>query len=200
MIRALVLDVGEIIVRLDFKRLFTALGLPATNIPQAMDLLSHWDAYDTFERGHLTSVAFFEILRKKFSLILPDAVLLPLWNSVLIGEIAGIDSLLTEVAAKVPVYGLTNASLPHLEYVKKLCPACRHFTQIFSSCELGLRKPEAAIYEAVLRAIHVPAAETLFIDDRQDNVTGARLAGMKAEQCLNPPDELKKHLEQYGIL
>jgi HAD superfamily hydrolase (TIGR01509 family) len=48
-----------------------------------------------------------------------------------------------------------------------------------SSCYLGLRKPDLAIYRRALDILGRPAERILFIDDREENVAGAVRAGMK---------------------
>ena len=48
------------------------------------------------------------------------------------------------------------------------------------SCELGILKPEPAIYRACLDALGCLAERTLFFDDRANNVEGARALGMEA--------------------
>ncbi len=48
-----------------------------------------------------------------------------------------------------------------------------YFKVAFSSCYLGLRKPDAAIYQSALDILGRPADRILFIDDRIENVTGA---------------------------
>lgn len=56
-----------------------------------------------------------------------------------------------------------------------------HFDHVTFSCELGLFKPQPAIYEHSFRGLNVAPEETLFIDDKIENVEGARAAGMNAE-------------------
>src|SRR5579863_3356440 len=56
----------------------------------------------------------------------------------------------------------------------------RYFKVAFSSCYVGLRKPDPAIYRRALDILGSHPARTLFIDDRQENVDGAGAAGMKA--------------------
>lgn len=48
------------------------------------------------------------------------------------------------------------------------------------SGEVGLRKPDAAIYELALDRLGVPADRVLFIDDADPNVRGARASGLRA--------------------
>ena len=48
------------------------------------------------------------------------------------------------------------------------------------SCELGILKPDPAIYRACLDALGCRAERTLFFDDRANNVEAARDLGMEA--------------------
>lgn len=48
------------------------------------------------------------------------------------------------------------------------------------SFELGVVKPQREIYEDAIRGLHVAPGEALFLDDREENVEGARAAGLHA--------------------
>jgi putative hydrolase of the HAD superfamily len=48
------------------------------------------------------------------------------------------------------------------------------------SSEVGLRKPDRRIFDLVLDRLGVPGAATVFLDDAETNVLGARSAGMRA--------------------
>jgi putative hydrolase of the HAD superfamily len=56
----------------------------------------------------------------------------------------------------------------------------RPFDRAFLSTEMGVRKPERAIFERVLSDLGCAPVEALFTDDKLDNVAGARAAGMHA--------------------
>jgi putative hydrolase of the HAD superfamily len=56
----------------------------------------------------------------------------------------------------------------------------RFFKVALSSCYVGLRKPQAAMYRRAIDILGVPARRILFIDDRQENVDGATAEGMKS--------------------
>ncbi len=56
------------------------------------------------------------------------------------------------------------------------------FDEIFVSAELGLRKPDARIYQAALKSLQVKPEEALFVDDVLENVEAARSLGMQAVQ------------------
>jgi len=52
------------------------------------------------------------------------------------------------------------------------------FDAVVISGEVGMRKPERAIFELALDRIGLPAAECVFIDDMPDNVAAAAEAGL----------------------
>jgi len=51
------------------------------------------------------------------------------------------------------------------------------FEQVFVSGELGLVKPSAEIYEHVIAELGITPAEFLFVDNKSENVEGARAVG-----------------------
>jgi putative hydrolase of the HAD superfamily len=56
-----------------------------------------------------------------------------------------------------------------------------HFDHVTFSCDLRMFKPQAGIYRHSARGLNVAPEEALFIDDKQENVEGARAVGMRAE-------------------
>jgi putative hydrolase of the HAD superfamily len=68
----------------------------------------------------------------------------------------------------------------------------------FSSCYLGLRKPDPAIYRRALDILGKPAKRTLFIDDRVENATAAASAGMQAI-CFTGADTLRSNLQTLEV-
>lgn len=75
----------------------------------------------------------------------------------------------------------------------------RYFKVAFSSCYVGLRKPEPAIYRRALDILGSAPDQTLFIDDRQENVDGAVAAGMKAIRFTGA-EALRSELEKLGVV
>ena len=72
------------------------------------------------------------------------------------------------------------------------------FNYLGFSGELRIAKPNPAIYHACLEALGVPAAQTLFIDDREVNVAAARAVGMHGI-VFRSAEELHADLEPYGL-
>ncbi len=72
------------------------------------------------------------------------------------------------------------------------------FSAFFSSCYLGVRKPEARIYEIALDVMHADPAACLFVDDREENVAGARAVGLRAIHAPDPA-RLREYLRAAGV-
>jgi putative hydrolase of the HAD superfamily len=68
-----------------------------------------------------------------------------------------------------------------------------------SSCYLGLRKPEAAIYKRALDILGRAGERVLFIDDRPENVAGAVGVGMRGI-VFKGADALRTELVGLGVL
>lgn len=83
--------------------------------------------------------------------------------------------------------GLLSNAFPELRDHLQAAPWTRVFDAMVFSCELGLLKPEAEIYEHCLAQLGVQPAETLFVDDRQVNADGARAAGLHAVTFTGAP-------------
>ncbi|MGA2807237.1 MAG: HAD-IA family hydrolase [Terracidiphilus sp.] len=73
------------------------------------------------------------------------------------------------------------------------------FRVTMSSCYLGLRKPDVAIYLRALDILGRPAERILFIDDRAGNVAGAEAAGIKAI-LFEGANSLRAELGRLGVL
>jgi putative hydrolase of the HAD superfamily len=72
------------------------------------------------------------------------------------------------------------------------------FAVFFSSCFLGLRKPGEAIYRKALQMTQRAPEEVLFIDDRAENVAGARRCGIRGIHYQHP-DQLRRELRALDI-
>lgn len=70
------------------------------------------------------------------------------------------------------------------------------------SCALGAAKPSMLYFERALKAVGADASTTLFIDDRLENVEGARRAGLHAflYDGRSGAAVLKSHLRKFGVL
>ena len=74
----------------------------------------------------------------------------------------------------------------------------RNFTAFFSSCYVGLRKPDERIYRLALEVTQRKPEECLFIDDRPDNLEGARRLGMRTIH-FQTASQLRGDLANQGV-
>ena len=91
---------------------------------------------------------------------------------------------------------LNNESLPINQYRIERFDLRRYFRCFFSSCYLGVRKPDIKIYELALQLTQRPAEECVFIDDRPENLEPARRLHMHTVHFVNA-DQLRKDLMEH---
>lgn len=79
------------------------------------------------------------------------------------------------------IYLLSN--IPQYFYrIKDRIPALAHFDGFIISSDLKLLKPDAAIFEALLREFSLKAEESFFIDDTAENTEAALGCGFSAHR------------------
>jgi glucose-1-phosphatase len=74
------------------------------------------------------------------------------------------------------------------------------FHGAYYSCELGMRKPNADIFEHVITRHGADPACTLFIDDSIQHVEGARQAGLPAEHLNLESEDVLAMVKRLGLL
>ncbi len=74
-----------------------------------------------------------------------------------------------------------------------------HFDQVTFSYELGVIKPEPEIYSYAVQGLGIDPSEALFLDDRPENVDGAREAGLHAELFTTWEEFLQRDRARYGL-
>jgi HAD superfamily hydrolase (TIGR01509 family) len=181
-IEALLFDLGGVIIDIDFGRVCARWAEHAGCDAAALRARLIFDEpAHHHEIGKLDDAQFFGHLRQMLGLQLSDEQLLDGWNAIFVGEMPGIAALLEEAKARLPLYAFSNTNRAH-----ELCWSARfkgvltHFRHVFVSSTIGLRKPDAAAFDHVVKAMGVPASRVLFFDDTLANVEGARAAGLQA--------------------
>jgi putative hydrolase of the HAD superfamily len=93
---------------------------------------------------------------------------------------------------------ISNISRTVGDYLRRTAKWLELFDHLCFSGELKMGKPNPAIYHVCLDALGVPAAQTLFIDDREVNIEAARAVGMHGI-VFRSAEELRPDLEPYGL-
>lgn len=161
----------------------------------------HVAVVDAWERGQIDRDAYLEAAvfyeprpfsrEDFFAFILSQSQVLP------DGALGILDQLATSNHCMVGA--LNNEARETNEYRFKQFGLRRFFKLALSSCFVGQRKPELAMYRCAVDILGVPAERILFIDDRQENANGAAAAGMRAI-VFQGEAALRQELERLGVL
>jgi len=197
---ALLFDIGRVVIDIDFNKVLACWAGHAGRPPA--ELSGRFGPDDTFRRhetGEASDAEFFAALRRTLGIELTDAQFLEGWNAIFAGEMPGMNALLARAARHLPLYAFSNTNPPHVAHFSKaFADVLGHFREIFLSSTIGLRKPDAAAYDHVVKAIGVPAQRIVFFDDLAENIEGARMRGLTAVHVTSP-DDVAKALTALGI-
>lgn len=192
---ALVFDMGGVLLNLDFNKAIDAfIKLGYENIERDLSklLLSHpsdinKSTFHLYETGRIDSTRFRDELRKYSAKKLSDKDIDWAWIAMLQDLHAENIGILEKLRGSFRMFMLSNTNSIHIEYLY----GCREtgndfarmvqlFEKVYFSHEVGMRKPEAEIFEHMIEDAGLTPETTLFIDDSLHNVEAARAAGMKA--------------------
>jgi FMN phosphatase YigB (HAD superfamily) len=197
---ALLFDLGRVVLDIDFSKAITCWAGHAGC--EAGDIVKRFvraDAYRHHEVGKLSDAAYFESLRTTLGIGISDTQFLEGWNAIFTGEMPDIAPLLARAAKRLPLYAFSNTNNAHVEYFSQAyADLLGHFREMFLSSSIGLRKPDAAAYDHVVKAIGVPAERIVFFDDLAENIEGARARGLTAIHVTSQ-DDVAKALAALGI-
>jgi 2-haloacid dehalogenase len=98
-----------------------------------------------------------------------------------------------------PVFALSNFGNETFQIARRIYPFLDEFDRRFISAELGMSKPDAAIYQRVEAECAMPQNTLLFTDDRPENIVAARERGWQTH-IFDGPDGWAARLVREGLL
>ncbi len=152
-----------------------------------------------FETGECSAVEFSIGVVSEWELALSPERFLEVFRDWPVGPFSGSQELLSEVRRSVPIGCLSNTNSLHWEYQASQWPILGTFDVRFLSFELGIVKPDPAIFQAVADRLPVSRDRVLFLDDVALNSDAARSFGFVAEQ-VRGIEEARQVLTDVGIL
>lgn len=122
------------------------------------------------------------------------------WDGMFNGYVAGMDGLVETLHARgVAQYALSNMPAEKWPGVLARFPAFHLFGAAVISGQEGLVKPDPAIYALAIARIATPPGQTLFVDDRLDNIEAAARAGFAVHHFTGAPG-LRAELSRLELL
>ncbi|MBV8751950.1 MAG: hypothetical protein JO328_03730, partial [Hyphomicrobiales bacterium] len=108
------------------------------------------------EVGEIDTREYFAGLKAAFDVDISYDQFIEGWNAIFVGEVPGMADLLARAARQLPLYAFTNTNPDHeLVWSTRYTAVLANFKKIFVSSTIRLRKPDAAAFDHVVKAIGV---------------------------------------------
>lgn len=194
-VRNLIFDLGAVLYRINFSLTHEALSQldKRGGEFQAYTRDIQHDLFKQYETGRIDEIFFLEGLRDLFGIDAPDEAIIAAWNALLIGVPEGMLPLVKTLSQQYHTAVLSNTNRLHFEcLLPETQPVFDCIEQVFTSYELGMRKPEPETYLEVVNRMGWQPAETLMIDDSPLNLDGAKQAGLQTLWVQDEQDFMHK--------
>ena len=187
-IKNIILDLGGVLLNIDYSKTieaFKELGIP--NFEALFTQAKQEHLFDKYEAGLIDSDAFIEGLKKKLPSTISEEEIKAAWNAMLLDFPNERLDFLLELRKNYHTALLSNTNPIHLKKFHQIIEENNgidslddHFDKVFFSSDMGKRKPSPEIFLEVCEKQGFEPSETLFIDDTEQHVEGAKKAGLKA--------------------
>jgi putative hydrolase of the HAD superfamily len=200
MIKAVIFDLGKVIVPFDFGRGYDRLaplcGIPAAELPKRIGATG---LVREFESGRIEPDDFVRRLSDSLGLRTNYRDFSEIWMSIFLPETLIPETMLEEIARTHRLVLLSNTNHIHFEGIVAAYPLMRHFHRFVLSYKVGAMKPAPLIYEKAIEAAECEAGECFFTDDIEENVEAARIIGIDAV-LFRSADQIREELNRRGVL
>ncbi|MHC5067444.1 MAG: HAD family hydrolase [Planctomycetota bacterium] len=184
----IVCDLGAVLIELHWAEHAGAIfGRPMT-VDELHRIWVGFDGIRLLETGQIDYPAFLEQFRRDTASPLSCAEIDEHFRAIVGKPFADAIHTIDTLRQRYTVAALSNTNPPHVDTVRADSDLLDHFDHLFLSYEMGLIKPDAAIYEAVCQQLNCPGEQILFVDDGRPNVEAARRCGMHAVQVTSPAE------------
>ncbi|WP_369789275.1 glucose-1-phosphatase [Rouxiella sp. WC2420] len=178
-----IFDMGNVLIDIDFKRVLGVWSnLSGTPLAHLMERFTMGEVFQQHERGEISDEQFAESLCNEMGIALSFEQFSAGWQSIFVSlrpDAIAVMKDLREQGHRVVV--LSNTNNLHLEHWPTHYPEVeQNADALYLSQEIGLRKPDPAIFQYVLDKEGFSAQEAVFFDDVAENVNAASSLGIQA--------------------
>ncbi len=185
-LKNIIFDLGGVIYDIRYENVIEAFArYDITNLGEFYSKQFQTHEMDLFEMGLISAAEYRDYLRRVSGLTLSDDELDKIVNAILIDMPHERVELLQRLRSRYEVYLFSNTNeinyacfTAHLQRKYGFDVFSKCFDAAYFSHQMHLRKPAREGFERIIAEQHLNAAETLFIDDIEDNLRGAREAGI----------------------
>ena len=185
-ITTLIFDFGGVLINLDIQQCFThfkALGID--NIESYLSNYGQSGLFLDWERGTVNPATFNAEVRKLCTGNPSDEQIDQAWMSFLLDVPASKIDLLKQLRSRYRILMLSNTNPVHIERSAAIAFGAHGtsienlFDRCYLSYQIGLTKPDPAIFEYLLKEEGLNAEECLFLDDGLKNIQTASALGFQ---------------------
>lgn len=187
-IKNIIFDLGGVILNIDFELTIDAFKkLGFENFDELFSQAKQSGIFDKLDKGLVTPKEFRDGVRELAGKPFTDEQIDCAWNELLLDFPYNRLKLLDQIKTQYRTFLLSNTNQIHFDVynqtlfntfgVKNLS---HFFEKEYYSFALHMRKPDAEIYELILNQNGLNAEETLFIDDTEQHIIGAKAVGINA--------------------
>lgn len=188
-LRAAIFDIGRVLVKLDLPRaiegLLQGISLSPDELWSAIQKDPRWHDW---QEGRISPHDWHLHITKRLGSPLKFDEFCAAWNRTLDPVPLQSGDLFKTLSKKLKLALLSNTDPIHVAHLESNFTFFEFFsppTRIYS-CSVRASKPSPVIFQAALKAVKTPAAQTVFVDDIPEYVEAARSLGLEAIQYLNP--------------
>ena len=184
-IKNVIFDLGGVILNIDMKK--TELALQQLGIDTFSNLLSPSSVHSFFreyEAGKIDNATFIRSIQSLASRTSTEQDIIQAWNALLLDFPEERIELLKKLGKKYRLFLLSNTNaIHHQQFQEQLYQQTgkyleEYFEKAYYSHTIGLCKPDLACFQYVIKENKLDPTQTLFVDDSEANINGAREAGL----------------------
>ena len=195
-INNILFDLGGVLLELDIDKTEHQLAkFRKTKMDHAELESLFYEKLILFEKGAFSEELFINFLLKHSHYKVQALDIINAWNSMLSFITTEKLQCLKQLSKQFNLYSLSNNNPIHLQWIEKQNNAMEEGTRFFDLFEemyfshlIQIRKPEQAAFELVINDSNILASETLFIDDKKENIDMAQTLGFLTLHLTNMDD------------